>query len=85
MRDTSFTALAIRQLRLHRWCGDSFPLNGWPGGNMALAQYALEKRQRKKIMRTGKVYVRCLCDKGFLKEIFGVAFGNNLMNHIPCL
>jgi len=47
MRDTSFTALAVHQLRTLRYCGDSYPLVGWPGVNKALAQYALEKRQRK--------------------------------------
>ena len=44
MRDTSFRAMAIAELRGHRWCGDCYPNNGWPGVNEALAQYALERR-----------------------------------------
>ena len=70
MKDISFTALAVRQLRTLRYCGDSYPLVGWPGVNKALAQYALEKRQRKEDCAGGRVSIRCLCDKKFLEEVF---------------
>ena len=49
MRDTSFRAMAIAELRGHRWCGDCYPNNGWPGVNEALAQYALERRVRRQL------------------------------------
>ena len=49
MRDTSFRAMAIAELRGHRWCGDCYPNNGWPGVNAALAQYALERRVRRQL------------------------------------
>lgn len=41
-------AMAVRELRGHRWCGDMYPENGWEGVNEALAQYAKEKRDRKR-------------------------------------
>ena len=49
MRDTSFRAMAVAELRGHRWCGDCYPNNGWPGVNEALAQYALERRVRRQL------------------------------------
>lgn len=48
MKKLSFREMAVRQLREHRYCGDCYPENGWPGVNAALAQYALEKRKPKK-------------------------------------
>ena len=48
-RDTSFRAMAVAELRGHRWCGDCYPNNGWPGVNEALAQYALERRVRRQL------------------------------------
>ena len=49
MRDTSFRAMAIAELRGHRWCGDCYPNNGWTGVNEALAQYALERRIKRQL------------------------------------
>lgn len=43
-----FEAMAVRELREHRYCGDMYPEGGWPGVNEALAQYAKEKRNRKR-------------------------------------
>ena len=50
-RDTSFRAMAVAELRGHRWCGDCYPNNGWPGVNEALAQYALERRKAHNLPR----------------------------------
>lgn len=43
-----FKALAVRALRIHRFCGDCFPENGWPEVTDALVQYELEKRKHNK-------------------------------------
>jgi hypothetical protein len=37
-------AVLVSELRKHRFCGDCYPENGWPGVNDALAQYELWKR-----------------------------------------
>jgi len=43
----TFQAMAVRVLRQHRYCGDAYPVEGWPEVNAALAQYAAEKRHIK--------------------------------------
>ena len=48
MKDESFIALAVHALRQHRWCGDTYPEDGWPDVNAALAQYALERRSKRR-------------------------------------
>ncbi len=53
VRDTSFRAQAVAALRVHRWCGDLYPEDGWPAVNAALAQYALERR-RERLQRLGR-------------------------------
>ena len=34
----------VAELRAHRYCGDCYPENGWPGVNKVLADYAAFKR-----------------------------------------
>lgn len=34
----------VSELRAHRYCGDCYPENGWPGVNKVLADYAAFKR-----------------------------------------
>ena len=39
-----FVAAAVAELRGHRYCGDAYPQNGWPGVNAALAKYEAWRR-----------------------------------------
>lgn len=38
-------AAAISEVRQHRWCGDTYPVNGWSSANTVLAKYAAHRRQ----------------------------------------
>jgi hypothetical protein len=41
---SDFLRQAVHQLRVHRYCGDCFPENGWPEVNNALVTWQRYKR-----------------------------------------
>lgn len=43
----------VTELRKHRFCGDCYPENGWPGVNGALTQYELWKRAARAAQKEG--------------------------------
>lgn len=59
-----FRAMAVRVLRQHIRCGDQYPDDGWPEVNEALAQYALEQRQKnhQSYHGSGSGWCKCLLD-----------------------
>ena len=61
MKRNDFRALAVRALRLHRYCGDAYPEDGWPEVNAALAQYALENRRPNTALIHGTGSGWCNC------------------------
>jgi len=51
VRSNTFIATAVHALRQHRHCGDTYPVDGWPEVNVALAEYAKHKRMWQKYKR----------------------------------
>lgn len=43
----------IAELRVHVFCGDTYPENGWPSVNKVLAEYKQMRHQLDRLAREG--------------------------------